>query len=184
VLDRAAIFAEKAIALDDEEAMAYALLAMIAAHKGNWDQAHAYGSRAYSLDPNNAFICVALASVWGLGFHPKEAMAYAEKGMRLDPRHPEFYWEEQGFAYNDMKRYPEALDALKKADQNDPHVHLALIWTYHGLGRPQDGRDEAAAVMCLSPEFSLAGYKQSEPFDWSNPGYQQLLSVLRNAGLK
>jgi TolB-like protein/DNA-binding winged helix-turn-helix (wHTH) protein len=123
-LERANHLAEKAIALDDSAAMVYALRAWIAATKGHWDKAHAYGTRAVSLEPNNAFVCLALANVWGLASHPKERIEFAQKGMRLDPLHSETYWGQEGFGYNEMGRFPEALDALRRSNQNDPMVHL------------------------------------------------------------
>jgi len=73
--------------------------------------------------------------------------------MRLDPRHPEIYLAQEGYAYNDMRRYAEALEALKRAYQDDLDVHFALVETYSELGREQDARAEAAEIIRISPQF-------------------------------
>ena len=62
---------------------------------------------------------------------------------------------QEGVAYNEMGRYAEAVDALKRSDQNNPWVHVNLVYAYSELGREQDARAEAAEVLRISPGFSL-----------------------------
>jgi len=83
-----------------------------------------------------------------------------------------------------MGRFPEALDALRRSNQNDPMVHLSLVWIYSRLGHAREERAEVAEVMRLSPHFSLEIYKQSVPFNWNDPRYQPFIAELRKAGLK
>jgi tetratricopeptide (TPR) repeat protein len=104
--------------------------------------------------------------------------------MRLDPLHAETYLAQEGYGYNEMGRFPEALDALRRSNQNDPMVHLSLVWIYSRLGHAQEERAEVAEVMRLSPHFSLEVYKQSVPFNWNDPRYQPFIAELRKAGLK
>ena len=197
VLDRAAEVVEKAIALDDSEASAYAVRGWIEGIKSQHDRAVADGKRAVSLDPNSAFAWIALADIndaecvfpagiappdWGTS-KPEEVLAYAQKAIRLDPRHPEKYSMPEGVAYNGMGRYAEAVDALKRSDQNNPWVHVNLVYAYSELGREQDARAEAAEVLRLSPQFSLEGVERI-PGNWQGPLGQRYLSDLRKAGLK
>jgi adenylate cyclase len=197
VLDRAAESVEKAIALDDSQAGAYAVRGWIAGIKGQHDRAVADGKRAVSLDPNSAFAWLALADIndaecvfpagimppdWGTS-KPEEVLAYAQKAIRLDPRHPEKYSMPEGIAYNGMGRYAEAVAALKKSDQNNPWVHVNLVYAYSELGREQDARAEAAEVLRISPGFSLEEM-QRMPANWKGPLGQRFLSDLRKAGLK
>jgi adenylate cyclase len=197
VLDRAAEVVEKAIALDDSEASAYAVRGWIEGIKSQHDRAVADGKRAVSLDPNSAFAWIALADIndaecvfpagiappdWGTS-KPEEVLAYAQKAIRLDPRHPEKYSMPEGVAYNGLGRYAEAVDALKRSDQNNPRVHVNLVYAYSELGREQDARAEAAEVLRLSPQFSLEGVEKI-PGNWQGPLGQRYLSDLRKAGLK
>jgi adenylate cyclase len=197
VLDRAAESVNKAIALDDSEADAYAVRGWIEGIKGQHDRAVADGKRAVSLDPNSAFGWLALADIndaecvfpagimppdWGTS-KPEEVLAYAHKGIRLDPRHPEKYSMPEGVAYSGMGRYAEAVEALKRSDQNNPWVHVNLVYAYSELGREQDARAEAAEVLRLSPRFSLEEM-QRMPANWQGALGQRYLSDLRKAGLK
>ena len=197
VLDRAAESVEKAIALDDSQAGAYAVRGWIEGIKGQHDRAVADGKRAVSLDPNSAFAWIALADIndaecvfpagidppdWGTS-KPEEVLAYAQKAIRLDPRHPEKYSMPEGVAYNGLGRYAEAVDALKRSDQNNPWVHVNLVYAYSELGREQDARAEAAEVLRLSPQFSLEGVERI-PGNWQGSLGRRYLSDLRKAGLK
>ena len=140
VLDHAAELVEKAIALDDSDSDAYAVRGWIEALKDQHDRAIADGKRAVSLNPNSAFAWMALADInsWASS-KPEEVLAYAQKAIRLDPRHPENYSMWEGIAYNQMGRYAEAVDALKRSDQNNPWVHAQLdpfiFRTRAGAGR-------------------------------------------------
>jgi adenylate cyclase len=197
VLDRAAESVNKAIALDDSEADAYAVRGWIEGIKGQHDRAVADGKRAVSLDPNSAFAWIALADIndaecvfpagiappdWGTS-KPEEVLAYAQKAIRLDPRHPEKYSMPEGVAYNGMGRYAEAVEALKRSDQDNPWVHVNLVYAYSELGREQDAHAEAAEVLRLSLQFSLEGVERI-PGNWQGALGQRYLSDLRKAGLK
>ncbi len=186
VLDHAAELVEKAIALDDSYSDSYAVRGWIEALKDQHDQAIADCKRAVSLDPNSAFAWIALADIYDIlwtGSKPEEVLAYAQKAIRLDPRHPEIYSMPVGVAYNEMGRYMEAVDALKRSEQNNPWTHVNLIHSYSQLGREQDARAEAAEVLRLSPRFSLEEV-QRMPGNWQGPEGQRYLSDLRKSGLK
>jgi adenylate cyclase len=197
VLDRATESVDKAIALDDSEADAYAVRGWIEGIKDQHDRAVADGKRAVSLDPNSAFGWLALADIndaecvfpagimppdWGTS-KPQEVLAYAQNAIRLDPRHPEKYSMPEGVAYNGLGRYADAVEALKRSDQNNPWVHVNLVYAYSELGRQQDARAEAAEVLRISPGFSLEEVGRM-PGNWHGPLGQRYLSDLRKAGLK
>ena len=197
VLDRATESVDKAIALDDSEADAYAVRGWIEGIKDQHDRAVADGKRAVSLDPNSAFGWLALADIndaecvfpagimppdWGTS-KPQEVLAHAQNAIRLDPRHPQKYSMPEGVAYNGLGRYADAVEALKRSDQNNPWVHVNLVYAYSELGRQQDARAEAAEVLRISPGFSLEEVGRM-PGNWHGPLGQRYLSDLRKAGLK
>jgi adenylate cyclase len=185
VLDRAAEFVDKAIALDDSSSDAYAVRGWIEAVRDQHDRAIADGKRAVSLDSNSAFAWLALADINNILWtnKPEEVLGYAQQAIRLDPRHPENYSMQEGVAYNGMGRYAEAVEVLKRSDQNNPWVHAHLILSYSELGREQDARAEAGEVLRISPGFSLEDVERM-PGDWQGPEGQRYLSDLRKAGLK
>ena len=89
----------------------------------------------------------------------------------------------EGVAYNGLGRYADAVEALKRSDQNNPWVHVNLVYAYSELGRQQDARAEAAEVLRISPGFSLEEVERM-PGNWHGPLGQRYLSDLRKAGLK
>jgi len=185
-LDRAAELANKAIALDDSNVLAYAVRGWIAAKEAKRERAIADSEQAVSLDPNLAFGWVARADVnVSLSGKPEETLVYVQNAKRLDPRHPEIGCNQEGAAYDTMGRYAEAVDALKSCEQNNPWPHVFLVFAYFELGREQDARAEAAEVLRLSPGFSLDKVEhRNRGNDWQQPGAQHFLAVLRKAGLK
>jgi hypothetical protein len=82
-----------------------------------------------------------------------------------------------------MGRYAEAVEVLKRSDQDNPWVHVNLVYAYSELGREQDARAEAAEVRRISPGFSLEEM-QRMPGNWQGPEGQRYLADLRKAGLK
>jgi tetratricopeptide (TPR) repeat protein len=184
VLDRAAELAEKAVALDDSNSTAHALLGMTAAYKRQEDKAVTNSKRTVSLGPNDAFAWVSLAQIMNLAGKPEEALTYAQKATRLDPRHQVNYSIVEGHAYNSLRRFEKAIAAYKAGDQADPWTHVGLIYAYSELSREQDARTEATEVMRLSPHFSLDEMKQTIPGNWYDPWHQHYLAQLRKAGLK
>jgi len=184
VLDHAAEMASKAAALDDSNSRAYALRAYITALKGQPDKAISDIQRAVAMNPNDSFGWVLLADINGFLGKPEARLQCAQRGMRLDPRHPEIYLGQEGGAYNQMGRYAEAIDRLKRADRYNPWTHVELAFAYSELGQEQEARAEAAEVFRVSPGFSLEQMKQRIPANWQDSRRQHFLAVLSKAGLK
>jgi len=90
---------------------------------------------------------------------PDAAIRAAQKAMRLDPTGKDLYSLDVGVAYVEMGRYEDAIPVLKQSLAAYPNImvsHLSLIKAYVDLGREEDARAEAAEVMRMSPQFTLA----------------------------
>jgi adenylate cyclase len=71
-----------------------------------------------------------------------------------------------------LSRYPNILPA-----------HLMLAGVYSELGQTTEAQKEAAEVLRLNPNFSLAVHKQREPI--KDPAVlERHIASLRKAGLK
>ena len=71
-----------------------------------------------------------------------------------------------------LSRYPNIL-----------HIHLMLAAVYSELGQAAEARAEAAEVLRLNPQFSLAVHRQRMPI--KDPAVlERHLADLRKAGLK
>ena len=109
--------------------------------------------------------------------------------MRLDPHNPFFlsnYLTVLGGSYRLMRRYEEAITALKRAltiNANNFGARQTLALVYSELGREEEARAEAAEVLRLNLSFSLEGMRQRLPF--KDPAeVERYLAGLRKAGLK
>ncbi len=73
----------------------------------------------------------------------------------------------------------------KLVSQNPDHLtaHVLLAATYSELGREEEARAEAAEILRISPNYSLAIVQERVPYKDSAPLDRQL-AALRKAGLR
>ncbi len=88
-------------------------------------------------------------------------------------------------AYRDSGRYEKAIEASKKALQQQPnyqfpYIHMAV--SYIRLGREEEARAAAAEILRINPKFSLERYAKALPF--TKPVADRVVEDLRKAGLK
>jgi TolB-like protein/DNA-binding winged helix-turn-helix (wHTH) protein/Tfp pilus assembly protein PilF len=183
-VDKSEELAHRAIELDGSNPDAYALLGCVMAFRKRPFEAIAAGKRAIALDPNDARAFLALAGILDSARQPEEALSYAERGMRLEPHHPEDFLWEVGVAYNQMERYLEAVQALKKGNPSNPWVHIDLIYSYTELRREHEAQMEAAEVWRLAPNFSLELARRHYAIFLDGPEGRHYLDDLRKAGLR
>jgi adenylate cyclase len=181
--ERAIQLEQKAIALDSSNAMAFAFLSMCYTIKGQFDLAASTAEHAIALEPNLAFAYSALA--FALDYSkPAEAVAAAQKGIRLDPLMGALYAFPEGLAYAFMGQCNKAIPTLKSyvGYLNNIPGRLFLTACYVELGRDTEAHAEAAEVMRMSPQFSLAAQEQISPL--KGPLKERLYGDMAKAGLK
>ena len=157
-LKRATELAQHALALDDSDGTALALLCEIDWMQRRYDEAVAEGQRTVALNPNYAIGYQALTDALETSGRPEEGIAAIEKAIRLDPAGEAFYAFFIGAGYVQMGRYQEAIKFLKRnaaAYPHEPWVHQNLLIAYEELGRDQEAHAEAAEIMRISPRFAL-----------------------------
>src|SRR5262245_44630675 len=77
-----------AVALDDKDAMAHAILAHIRMWASEWEEAIAEARTAYALNPNSAFVISMLGCVLSFGGYRAEALERLRQAMRASPHDP------------------------------------------------------------------------------------------------
>src|SRR6266851_5267727 len=155
-LKHASELAQKALALDDTDSSALALLGDNDWMQGRYDQAVADGERAVAINPNYAIGFFALADALNVYGRPEAAIRAAQKAMRLDPTGKDLYSGDVGVAYVEMGRYQDAIPILKQTLTAFPNIlisHIFLIKANVELGRDEDARAEAAEIMRISPGY-------------------------------
>ena len=184
-LEKASEYAEKALALDDSQAYAYAALSAVHVQKGELKEAVALREKAVDLVPNSAnyHALLGLGILW-MGGRTDEAIQEFKIANRLDPFPPNWILYYLGVAYRVKGEYDKAIEIFKKVIKRNPDYwlsHLGLAACYGLQGREEEARAAATEVLRIRPNFSIAKIKSPyrDPADKN-----RTLEVLRKAGLK
>jgi len=184
-LARAFEVAKKAISLDASNATAFSVLGLIYGMRRQYDRAIAECERAVSLDRNASENFEWLGMVLTWAGRAEEAVKYLQHGIRLNPLPSASILNFLAVAYRDSGQYEKAIEASKKALQQQPnyqfpYIHMAI--SYIRLGREEEARAAAAEILRINPKFSLERYAKALPF--TKPVADRVLEDLRKAGLK
>src|SRR5260370_6908632 len=158
-LDRAIQLEQQSIALDNSNALAYAMVSTILLIKREYDLSITAAERAVALEPNFAIGYNALALALSDSGKLAEALVAVHKAMRLDPQMQPAFSFVEGRTYMLMGRYEEAIPVLKRylaGNFNFIVARVCLIACYVELGRNAEARAEAAEVIRINPQFPLA----------------------------
>jgi TolB-like protein/DNA-binding winged helix-turn-helix (wHTH) protein/cytochrome c-type biogenesis protein CcmH/NrfG len=184
--------AKRAIALDDQDAQAYAALGYIYRFTGDAEPAIANLERAVMLNPNDARIRLELAHTYDWFRMQEDALPQIDMALKLSPRDPMlqnmyFY---KGHILFHLGRHEEALVAARHLGT----VATSKTWqTFHHLLRAanlseMDRTEEAnaaiEAALALNPELSITAMQRQFAGSKNHPENRRLwLSSLRNAGI-
>jgi len=155
-LERAYQLAVKGVHIDPNLPFAHAKLGLVLMF-GQLDDAIAAFERASALNPNFSDWRFTIPLVYSGQF--TRAIEVAESHMRLDPFYPPLvpYWS--GFARYMLKQYAEALPLLRSCVSRAPNRRTAratLAAVYVRLGRMEEARAEAAQVLRIEPNYTIA----------------------------
>jgi len=185
-LEPAVAAAQRALALNDSFPRSHIHLGSIYLYQQQYDQALAEMERAVALAPTEAGSYAALAEVLSCVGRTEEALAAAAQALRLKPFVTDDHLAGVGTAYAVAGRYAEAQAPLQRYLSRYPnilHIHLMLAAVYSELGQAAEARAEAAEVLRLNPQFSLAVHRQRMPI--KDPAVlERHLAALRKAGLR
>jgi adenylate cyclase len=149
---------ETALALDANDSDVHRILAAVNLLRNDHDKAMYHQERALALNPNSDLIVVQQGEMLTWLGRADEGVEWIRKAMQLNPYHPERFWSHLGRAYFVARRYPEAVDAIKRIGKPD-HTHFAFL----AASAAQTG-DAAAAqgyvreVQARAPDFSIGAY--------------------------
>ena len=156
-LERAEKLAQKAIALDDLNSSAHALLGDVAARFGDYDRALGELKRAIDLNGSDAESYGHLATVLLYEGDIPGAIAGGELLTQFQPEIPDGTAFILGIAYILADRGPDAVRILERVIDRNPealYANVMLAAAYAAVGKQQEAERQAERVRQRFPTFS------------------------------
>jgi len=152
--------ARTAVALDDKDAMAHAVLAHMMMWGGEWEAAIAQARTGVALNPNSAFVISMLGCTLCFGGHRDEAIERLHQAMRASPHDPlTWLWTlwlaaAQLFA----GQHEPALEAMHQLARLRPEypVQLLKVACLAHMGRLEEAQSALASI----PAESMAQFRR------------------------
>ena len=185
-LGRAIELGQKAISLDESEAMGHASLGFFYTYAGQFDKAVAHAERGLALDPNSSGILFNSGAALAHSGRPEEAIPLLHKAIRLNPFAPSLFFYTLSVAYRMVGRFDEAVEQAKKAVERDPKnqfTYLVLASACILAGREAEARAAAAEVLKINPTFSVEKFARRLPYR-DKSFVDCTIDTWRKAGLK
>jgi adenylate cyclase len=183
-LQRATQLAQKTLALDNSNPWGYYLLSSVSLVEGDDVQAADNARRGITLDPSGPFGYQRLADALISSGQLAQAIDALRQAIRLDPWGSGLYMGEVGWAYVAMRKYPDAITALKQHLVNFPNsglAHLSLAIAYSETGQKDLARREVAEARRINPNLSV---RTLSPNAWGDRAlFARYVADLRQAGL-
>jgi len=184
-VDRAFEYANKAIAIDKNAAVAYVVQAYAHLYgRKQPEKAIASARKAISLYPNYADAYAIIGSAYSFVTRSEDAIRVNHHAMRLNPTSSFIYYSNLGRDYYFLNQHEKAIDSLENAifrNENYLNAHLYLAATYASLNKMEDASWEVQKVQVLDPEFSLKYWANTQPYR-SRERLERMVNDLRKAG--
>ncbi len=185
-LERAIELGQKAVALDESEALGHSSLGYFYTWTKQFDRAVFHAERALALDRDSFAILFNSGATLTHSGRPKEAIPLLQKAVRLNPLASSIVFGTLSVAYSMAGRFDEAMEQAKRAverNPKDPNAYLALAATCIATGREKEARAAAAEVLKIYPAFSVEEIKGMLPYK-DKSFVDRSIYAWRKAGLK
>ena len=181
-LDRAFDLAQAAKDLDPSLPLVYEALTGAHLFKRQHEDAIAAAKRWIEIEPGNAEAYANLAGVMHFAGEPERVEGLIEKAKHLNPYYPFYYTLYIGQALFTMRRFGEALTAIRRSTNHNPEslpAQFYLAACAGQLGEDTVARNALAEVRRISPGFSYtdvwntAAYKREDDLNLLVDGLQK-----------
>ncbi len=177
--------ARRAVLLDEQDSFAHVQLGMAHLWARQHELAIAEAEKAIALDPNLAHARFDLA--WALHFagRSEEALGVLEDAVRLDPHFPDMILHLRALAYFHLRRYDEAIAALKRRLTRNPDSdasNVLLAACYGFSGRCAQAQAAWCEALRINPHYSIEHKLRNLPYKNSGD-LEHFVEGLRRAGV-
>ena len=155
--------ADQALAIDADNADAWAALGYWHMSELRLDEAVASYARAVKIAPDHADLRALYALALTFAEKPDDGVREAQAAMRLNPLDPGWYCGVLGHAYRYAGRLDEALDVLSAYNQQSPGFGLVdIVLTYADRGDADKAQEYAKALLVARAEFTVATWERTQ----------------------
>jgi TolB-like protein len=181
-LNEALNLAQRAVEYDDLDARGYSEMGLAHLYKKQHDESLAAYERALELNPNDADLLAEMGDCLVYVRQAERSVQLLQQAIRLNPYHPDSYLWYLGDAYFHLGEYEKTIQTLlKMRDQSEGHRLLAS--SYALLGRIDEARRHAAALMGAHPNFTIEQWRKVPPNKYPED-LEVFVEGLRRAGLQ
>jgi len=156
--------AQRAVALDPNDAGNRWVLAMVLGHEKRFAESDAEFEATFKLDPNHADAWAIRSDLATFAGRPAEAIEQVERGLRLNPHPPGWYYWMLGQAQYVAREHEAAASTLRRPETYRTTSRRTLAAALAQLGRMADARMEGELFMMSNPNFSIRYWAASQPF--------------------
>src|SRR5262249_7761054 len=146
--------AERAAALDPDNASAHAILGFVLFQNGKADRGVAELTASIGMNPNLADAWAFLGPLKALEGRAVEGIEDLRQAFRLKPHPPGWYSGHLGLAQYTAGRYEDAVQTLSHEATHRTGSQRILAASLALLGRIEESRAEAAQFLATHPHFS------------------------------
>jgi tetratricopeptide (TPR) repeat protein len=162
-LERARVYAERALELDGGLAEAHVALGSVLLGEWEWEASESELRRALELNPNSAEAHFHLSILLSHVGRPDEALAEAERAVVLDPRDP-LKRIALGWVHFWAGRYEKALErfrAVLAVEPDHPLAQYNVGMVLLAQGRPDEALAAARRARGLAPGLAIIRWEEA-----------------------
>ena len=182
-LSRAAQAAQRALALDANDATVHWASGMTLLYLREHERSGVHFDRAVALNPADLQIRADRAAWLRFCGRLGEALAAIDEALKSGPLSPQWFWTLRGETLFDLKRYREAIEAFNKVTQKRHLSYCYLASAHSHLGDAAGAAQALAKAKEMWPELSTAGVAAIMPHI-DDRSIDHLFEGLRRAGLE
>jgi adenylate cyclase len=181
--------AERAVAIDDRDWLAHAILGIILVWtERRFERALEHEERATMLNPSSTWARAFLSCVLEFGGAPEKAIPELEAALRLDPHSPfaTFFNADLAIAHFVQGRFDDAIEYASRAIDISPanvRARQRLAASLAQAGRIEEAQDAFRELLRRQPDLSVAYIDETYPFRHAEDR-ELFIEGLSKAGLR
>jgi len=162
--DMSVELAEKAVALDPNDAGNHWVFGHVLGYERRWPESDAEFAAAFRLNPNIADAWAMQSDLIVMSGRLADAVEHVQKALRLNPHPPHWYYWMLGHAQYALRQYDRAAETLRKEETYRAGSRRILAATLAQLGQLDEARREAELFMIHNPHFTISQWVATRPF--------------------